>query len=126
LTEKGSLALFWKVQDYEKMDLLQKIRGLYIKHCPKYHDPSAVRDCEEELPRSKLFHQFERREYHVEAEYSKEKYLGLVQTMSWVAALSEEKRKIFLSEVSEVLAQEEDPIALPLKYTLLIVANKKI
>jgi len=72
LTGNGFLALFWKNQEYGKLDFLKKLRKLYIKYCPKYRDPMAVKGAEKELLESGLFYPFEKKEYFVELKYDKE------------------------------------------------------
>ena len=124
LGENAFFALFWKTQEYDKLEFLKNLRELYIKHCPKYHDPMAVKSAEREIPKSKLFLPVQKKEYFVELEYDRQKYAQMVSTMSWVIDLSEEQKLKFNSELSALLEQQNETFLIPYKYTLLITSKK--
>jgi len=123
LTKNGFLALFWKVQQYRKLSFLANLRELYIKHCPKYHNPEAVKSAEKEISESKFFYNLEKKEYFIDIEYSKQKYTQMVSTMSWVIALSKKDKDVFFSNLSRLLEPEPEVLRIPYKYTLLIAKN---
>jgi SAM-dependent methyltransferase len=126
LVDSGSIAIFWKFQDRNQSDLVANIIRLYEKHCPTFDIDIllAAHKAEKQISSSKLFHHLVKRVYTNKVEYTKEKYLDLTTTFSYVAALSEEKRKILLAEISKVLESETDPFLLPLEYTLLVAKKK--
>ena len=124
LVENGVLALFWKTLEYEKLKFLQRLRKLYIRHCPKYHDPVAVKNAEVELSKSNLFSPYEKREYFVELKFDKERFIQLVSTMSWVIALSDKNKELFLSKLSQLVEQQDETFSIPYKYTLLTAKKK--
>ena len=87
-------------------------------------DPMAVKSAEKEIPESGLFYPVQKKEYHVELEYDKEKYAQMVSTMSWVIALSEEKKKASDSELSNLLEKQDETFLITYKHTLLIAKKK--
>ena len=48
----------------------------------------------------------------------------MVSTMSWVIALSEEKKKAFDSELSNLIEKQDETFLIPYKHTLLIAKKK--
>jgi SAM-dependent methyltransferase len=124
LKNNGHIALFWKIQEYDKLNFLQDLKKLYVKHCPRYHNPGAILSSERDLFISPLFCNFEKREYFVDLSYDREKYAQLVSSMSWVIALEGEDRIKFHEELSNLLSKQDETFSIPNKYTLLIAKKK--
>jgi len=126
LTESGSIAVICKHQDDKRSSFVRRFRVLYKSHCPNFHNNYEGRHqrLKESMP-SHLFGNIKERTYEGDIEFSKEKYLALVQTFSYVAALSEEKRGRFLDDLSDLLKQESEPLSIPYKYILLEAKRSK-
>ncbi len=125
LKDSGVIAVFYKYQDDSKSAFVAEVRSLYRKHCPKFPDDFEQRQQHfgESAIASNLFGNLEERTYEIYFKFSKEKYVGLIQTLSYVAALEEEDKKRFLTDLSDLLEQERESLSIPYKYTL-IVARK--
>lgn len=124
LKDQGHIALFWKIQEYDKSEFLQDLKKLYIQHCPKYHNPGAILSAERDLVISPLFCDFEKKEYFIDINYNREKYAQLVSTMSWVIALEGGAKERFNEELSDLLSKQNETFSIPNKYTLLIARKK--
>ena len=124
LKNQGQIALFWKIQEYDKLEFLQELKKLYLKHCPRYHNPKAILTAAEELSSNPFFCDFEKKEYFVDINYNREKYAQLVSTMSWVIALEEDAKERFNEELSDLLSRQDETFSIPNKYTLLIARKK--
>jgi len=126
LTENGYLALFWKVQEYNKSDFLKKVKSLFYRLCPDYHAPRAVRKARKFLKENKKFFTYEEKEYNLKLNVSKKRYLQRTETMSWISSLSEKDINIVLSKLSVLLEKYKEPLEIPYKYSLLIAKKKRI
>jgi SAM-dependent methyltransferase len=127
LKDSGAIAVFYKYPDDTRSAFVAKVRNLYRKHCPKFPDDFEQRQqhFRESILASNFFVDLEERTYNVDFEFSKEEYVGLIKTLSYVAALGEEDKTRFLADLSDLLASKREPLSIPYKYTL-IVAKRQI
>jgi ubiquinone/menaquinone biosynthesis C-methylase UbiE len=123
LKDAGYLALFWNLRRYESSELLLKIKKLYEKHCPDY-SPGAANKVMRDLANCELFEQIQTKEYLMNIQYTREEYINLTKTYSWIASLNPETKEKFLSDLSDLLNIYPEPLSVPYK-TDMIIAKKK-
>jgi len=124
LSEKGHIAL---LSNYEiaKTHIQKEIDKLFEKHCPKYPGRIYVNlDLQEKkLQLPKLFDQYKKLKFQRNLSYPIEKYLGLLQSFSWVLALNPKQHDLFFSDVISLLGSRKR-ILVPVESVLLIARKK--
>ncbi|MFH1840176.1 MAG: class I SAM-dependent methyltransferase [Nanoarchaeota archaeon] len=124
LKREGHFSILWKSQQYDQLEFLKELRKLYKKCCPKYCDPEAPRVSEAEFPTNKLFCEFRKHEVEYTLDYSHERYVQYVSTMSWVSSLESDAKKNFFFELSDLLAKQEETLTIPYKCKVMIAKKK--
>ena len=124
LNDSGYFAFFSNFQA-RNAEREQQVRKLYTKHCPKYpgDEYGTLRRLQENFEESGLFWNVERRIYMRDIEYTREKYLGLVNSFSWVSTLSRDKKVQFFKELDEILG-EQKILSVPTE-SILLIAKKE-
>jgi len=125
LKEDEYLAFFSNFQARDA-ELEQQVRKVYTKHCPDYpgaDEYGTLRTLQEQFERSCLFGNVERRTYMRDIQYTREKYLGLISSFSWVSTLPKDKKVQFFKELEEILS-EKKILSVPTE-SILLIARKK-
>jgi ubiquinone/menaquinone biosynthesis C-methylase UbiE len=125
LKENGYLAFFSNFQA-RNAELEQQVRKLYTKHCPDYpgaDEYGTLRTLQEQFEGSGLFGNVERKTYMRDIEYTREKYLGLVSSFSWVSTLPEDKKVQFFRELEGII-KDNKILSVPTE-SILLIAKKK-
>jgi ubiquinone/menaquinone biosynthesis C-methylase UbiE len=127
LKNDGHLAIFSNRQDYKENLFLKEVKKLYLKYCSDYNEGTTAkspREIENYINSTKLFEQIQTRLYLRKLEYSKKKYIKLLNSFSWVYSLEEEAKGKFFMEFSDLLKKEKEPLHIPYK-TVLVITKKK-
>jgi ubiquinone/menaquinone biosynthesis C-methylase UbiE len=124
LKEDGYLAAFSNFHTQEA-EPERQIKGLYLEYCPDYPGVGhqALRRVQNQFSESNLFKRVKRRDYKRDIEYSRDKYLGLVNSFSWVSTLPQGKRRQLISRIGEVLGSRRI-VTVPTE-TVLLIARKE-
>ncbi len=131
LTENGSLAFFWSYQQKRKSDIVNAVGKVFDKYGRKGAGPAGTRmkDYAEfvynELQNHHLFKEIKKKEYSINLEFSREQYINLIFTYSWVIKLTKSNQKELKKELEETLKRYQEPLTIPYQY-ILILAKKKI
>jgi len=126
LTRGGTLALFWYYQRKEESDFVKNVGKILDRYGGVDRGPagSLVKQIADstyaELSRSRLFTSVETREYEENIEFSKQKYLDLVTSHSWVQWLPEEKRRNLTEDLQELYKKYEESLIIPYEYVLVL------
>ncbi|MSR86108.1 class I SAM-dependent methyltransferase [Candidatus Woesearchaeota archaeon] len=134
LKKEGHIAIFWRLIDQDSSKFLLKIRGLFTKHCPGYYHyaPSKIRakksvnDVVQRLVKSEKFAKTLVKKYTSLEMFTKEEYINLVNSYSWVASLKEKKKELLIHELNEILDKEIKPIRIREKFYLMISKKKQL
>lgn len=123
LKEEGHLAVFSNFHIQEN-ELERQIRKLYLGYCPDYPDigSQGLRRMQNQFNESGLFKKVKRRAYRRDIEYSRDNYIGLVNSFSWVSTLPTDERKQLLGKIEEVLGKRII-VTVPTE-TVLLIAKK--
>ncbi len=123
LKDGGYLALF---SNFQKKDaeLEANVRKLYAKHCPAFigDEYGTLKLLQKQFEESRLFADIDKRVYLRSIPYSREKYVRLINSLSWVSTLPQKKKKIFFSELADLLKGEA--FTIPTE-SILLIAKKK-
>ncbi len=125
LKERGYSAFFSNFQA-KNAELEQQVRKLYTKYCPDYpgaDEYGTLRILQKQFEGSGLFGNAERKTYMRDIEYSREKYLGLVSSFSWVSTLPQDKRVLFFRELEKLIGDQKR-LSVPTE-SILLIARKK-
>jgi len=129
LKRSGSMALFWNHHNYERRDFIPGILDFFKKYSSHF-DPcnsssgTLTNEIKDKLSSSALFgpvHQFSN---YRELEYTKEDYLKLVDTFSWVNILDEKIKSDFFDDLKSLLETQAEPLMIPFT-TVLLICKKK-
>lgn len=120
LKDNGHLAIFANFQNREKSGLEQEVDALYRRLSPNY-SPSygSLERLREELQTSGLFSDPLHRTYDRVLTYSRDEYLDLQRSFSWIATLPEEDRAKFFLALNDLLGKQ-DHVAVPWQTSLLL------
>lgn len=120
LEDSGTLAAFWNFENYEAGGLVAQVRGLYIEHCSSFPlDLGSPKRYIEKLDASELFKPTQLKTHYWNLELTKDQYVRLISTWSWVSSLPEEDSRRFFDDLSELLKDEPDNLSVPYKTVLL-------
>jgi len=126
LKKDGSFAPFWKFLQFQQGTFLLEVKEMLLRLCPEF-PPDFGNTAEvmtKRIIESKLFTSIERREYHATFSYPHQKFLGLIESYSWVQATEEHTRKKLIEEIKTVIDKEEEFLTLPYKYVLLVAKKR--
>jgi len=130
LTDNGTLAFFWSYQQNGKSTIVKEVGKVLDKYGLKGAGPvgSRMKDYANftynELREKPLFSNIEKRKYSIPTPFSREKYIGLVLTYSWVLKLPQNEQKQLKEDLTRVLNRYQEPFIIPYKYVL-ILAKKR-
>lgn len=116
LRRGGPFAVFWKMQNLNGAD------ALYSRYCPKYPGDIHERTEAEMIGRIKKMRSFgvlTKETYTARKRFSKDEYLGLAGTYSWVADLDVGRRRALFRELSKAFDRGGGAV-LSYQYTLLM------
>ncbi|MFH1780107.1 MAG: class I SAM-dependent methyltransferase [Candidatus Micrarchaeota archaeon] len=101
-----------------------EMRKLYAE-CPGFNkvDYATLNVLQEQLENSGFFEKVERRMYKRDIVYTREKYLGLVNSFSWISTLPELKKELLFEKVNELLGDNVS-LLVPTESILLLAKNK--
>lgn len=125
LKENGYLAFFSNFQA-RNAELEQQIRKLYTKHCLDYPGKvefGTLRTLQKQFKGSGLFGNVKRITYMRDIKYTKEKYLGLLGSFSFISTLPQDKKIQFFRELRKILGDKKT-IFVPTE-SILLIAKKK-
>ncbi len=131
LTQNGALAFFWSYQQKGKSEIVSAVGKVFDKYGKKRAGPAGTRMKEyaeftyNELQNHQLFGNIKKKEYSLNLQFSREQYINLVFTYSWVIKLTKSKQEELKTELEETLNKYQQPLIIPYKYVL-ILARKKI
>ncbi len=130
LKDNGALAFFWSYQQKGKSEIVKEVGKVLDKYGLKGAGPvgSRMKDYAyftyNELQENPLFSNIEKRKYSIPTPFSREKYIGLVLTYSWVLKLPQNEQKQLKEDLTRVLHRYQEPFIIPYKYVL-ILAKKR-
>jgi len=124
LKDGGYLAVFANFQARDAK-LEKQVRELYKEYCPNYPrtEFGTLRQIQREFEQSDFFAQVKRRTYRRNIDYTREKYLNYVDSLSWVCTLPQAQRKHFRQELEGLLGNKKN-LVIPTE-TILLMARKK-
>ncbi len=124
LNKSGYVAIFWNFQIYNK-GYLKKLDLLFRKNSLNYDRKfSSRKKVLNRLRTSGLFTSIKIKDYTRYLEYSKEKYIQLLNSFSWMNSLEHNKKYKILCEVKKILSKESEPLNISFK-TYLVIAKVK-
>lgn len=123
LKQGGHLAIFAN-HPCNDAALEEKVIALYKKHCPKYPgNYGTLAELQVRFEESGLFGDITKRNYVRNLEYSRERYLKLINTFSWILCLQEPERGAFFGELNSVLGNTTK-LSVPFESVLLLGRKK--
>jgi len=126
LTDTGILAIFWSWQDREKSSFSREVGkildtygenrsavkyGWLVKYSASFYN---------KIKENVLFNSIEKKEYFVNIEFSKERYLNLILSFSWVQKLPEKTRMKLLKDLQKLSNEYKEPLIVPYVYVLIL------
>jgi SAM-dependent methyltransferase len=122
LKKEGYLAIFSNFQARNELD--RQLRRIYAKHCPAFpgEEYGTLNKIQGRFESSGLFMPIEMRKYLRGMEYSKPRFLGLIQSTSWVSILPEETKSRLFNDLEKILTEEQ--YVIPIESVLLIAKKK--
>ena len=126
LKRRGTLALFWSYQRKEESDFVTAVGTVLDNYGKEDQGPAGSRvksfisALYDKLKQGKSFTSVEMREYDMDIEFSKQRYLDLVVSYGWVQILPEKKRKHLVKDLQELYKRYTEPLVIPYRYVLIL------
>lgn len=126
LDSAGTLAIFWGNHAPDKSPFVKGLSEIYSRNSPDYPSDfkEALAKISERIKGTPGFSDMNVREYFVIEKHTKENLFALINSWSWVIALSELGQKKLFLEIENFLRDYNEPYSLYRTYTLL--SAKKI
>ena len=129
LKKTGSIALIWNIDQSQHTDFWKTSSPIYQNYFPKNPQKKSLGDISHSyqnyLDELSYFKQVNRVEYPWEKRYSKDAYLGLLQTFSDHMTLEEQKRKQFFEAIEKAIELNGNQVEKYYK-TVLLFAKRKV
>lgn len=125
LFPNGTLAVFWSFEE-DSSKWSSTLETLCKKYCSSYQPTTAAQELDRnlrEMKQSGLFEGIVNRTYKRTLNYTKDRLKQLLDSYSYIAVLSMNKKKRFFQEVDELLASEADPMKILFR-TVLVTGKK--
>ncbi|MFT4305069.1 MAG: class I SAM-dependent methyltransferase [Candidatus Woesearchaeota archaeon] len=125
LKNNGYFAIFYN-QRMKNNVFEQNLRKLYLKHCPdlnKGEEDKTLFKMKKGLKSTGKFDEIKIKNYKRVIKYTREKYIGLINSLSYVSTLPKEKKLSFFKDLNKILGDKKT-LFVPTKSTL-IIAKKK-
>lgn len=132
LRDQGTLAFFWSYQQKGKSEIVSAVGKIFDKYGRKGAGPAGSRMKEyaefvyDELRDHPLFGNVEKKEYSVTLEFSREQYINLVFTYSWVLTLTKVDQEELRRELEETLKEYKERLPIPYKFVLVLARKKEV
>ncbi|MEM9888892.1 MAG: class I SAM-dependent methyltransferase [Bacteroidota bacterium] len=128
LKDNGSIGLIWNVDKSQETEFWEQTSKVYDKYLPKKKGQGGMEETIEEhwdyIYKRKELINFGKREYQWEKVYSKEEYLGLLNTFSPHMSMELNKRERFFKEIKSIIEGLNNRVLKNYK-TVLLFANKR-
>jgi len=123
LKDEGYLALFSNFPARDELE--QEVRRLFLKYCRGFPggEYGTLRKLQERFKGSGFFMPVEKRTYSRNIEYSRDNYLGFIESMSWVSTLSQESKSLLFRDLENLLKDAKN-LRVPIE-SILHIAKKK-
>lgn len=128
LNDNGSIGLIWNVDKSQKTDFWKQTGEIYDRYLPKKKGQRSMEETINEnwdyICNRKDLVDFEKRDYQWSKLYSKEEYLGLLNTFSPHMSMEEDEREKFFTEIESIISTMNNQVLKHYK-TVLLFATKK-
>ena len=122
LKKDGVMAVFWHMSSIiePKTEMLNEIRNIYRKLAPEFDDYLSLEEAEDlhnrrisEIQTNNLFNKPGSNVYRWEDEYTTERYLKLINSISDFHDLDNDKKKAILDTVGNYIDSKKGKIVVP-------------
>ncbi len=129
LKKDGYLALFWEpVVSLCKAIRLFGMEELFLKNCPNYPKiPASInipKNRADKIMQSNFFAKPIIKKYKFIQKYSRDEFLALINTYSWVISLKNKDRDNLMQEVKIYFAKKDNALKFPTEMCLIMAKRK--